>query len=180
MGFLHSRVWDFDPTVENAELELAPSLAHDIKNSTHASNRPTPQADSSQSDCFVPAAFLPYCLRFAETCLIAEFANKADYTHTYAHKYAHTHRPDNGICGYPQGGLGRRCGQRGPGLSCRGHETACAGAEYVLSVPNRDTEKERSLTSLAEDDELLVKLNATGLCMSDVHYMMNDWGMGAM
>lgn len=31
-----------------------------------------------------------------------------------------------------------------------------------------------------EDDELLVRLNATGLCMSDVHFMMNDWAMPKM
>ena len=30
------------------------------------------------------------------------------------------------------------------------------------------------------DDELLVRLNATGLCMSDVHYMLNDWAVPKM
>lgn len=28
-----------------------------------------------------------------------------------------------------------------------------------------------------EDDELLIRLNATGLCMSDVHFMLEDWAM---
>lgn len=29
-------------------------------------------------------------------------------------------------------------------------------------------------------DELLLKLNTTGLCMSDVHFMANDWGTPPM
>jgi len=29
-------------------------------------------------------------------------------------------------------------------------------------------------------DELLLKLNCTGLCMSDVHYMLNDWAVPPM
>jgi len=31
-----------------------------------------------------------------------------------------------------------------------------------------------------KDDELLLKLNCTGLCMSDVHFMMNDWAVPKM
>jgi len=31
-----------------------------------------------------------------------------------------------------------------------------------------------------KDDELLVRLNVTGLCMSDVHYMLNDWAVPPM
>lgn len=27
---------------------------------------------------------------------------------------------------------------------------------------------------------MLIKLNATGLCMSDVHFMMNDWAVPSM
>lgn len=27
----------------------------------------------------------------------------------------------------------------------------------------------------AGPDDVLIKLNATGLCMSDVHFMLNDW-----
>jgi D-arabinose 1-dehydrogenase-like Zn-dependent alcohol dehydrogenase len=27
---------------------------------------------------------------------------------------------------------------------------------------------------------VLIKLNATGICQSDLHYMMNDWGLGPM
>ena len=33
---------------------------------------------------------------------------------------------------------------------------------------------------LVGDDELLVRLNCTGLCMSDVHFMMNDWALPPM
>ena len=33
----------------------------------------------------------------------------------------------------------------------------------------------KSSNPCPEDDELLVRLNVTGLCMSDVHYMLNDW-----
>lgn len=29
-------------------------------------------------------------------------------------------------------------------------------------------------------DEVLLKLNVTGLCMSDIHFMMGDWGLGMM
>jgi propanol-preferring alcohol dehydrogenase len=29
-------------------------------------------------------------------------------------------------------------------------------------------------------EEVLIKLNVTGLCMSDVHFMMEDWGMPPM
>lgn len=36
------------------------------------------------------------------------------------------------------------------------------------------------LTSRPEDDELLVRINCTGLCMSDVHYMLNDWELPKM
>lgn len=35
------------------------------------------------------------------------------------------------------------------------------------------------LTHLGPDD-VLIKLNATGLCMSDVHFMMNDWDLPPM
>lgn len=29
-------------------------------------------------------------------------------------------------------------------------------------------------------DDVLLKLNATGLCMSDVHFMMGDWAVPKM
>jgi len=33
---------------------------------------------------------------------------------------------------------------------------------------------------LAGPDDVLIKLNATGLCLSDVHWMINDWGGAKM
>lgn len=36
------------------------------------------------------------------------------------------------------------------------------------------------LTRRVEDDQVLLKLNATGLCMSDVHFMLNDWALPPM
>lgn len=44
-----------------------------------------------------------------------------------------------------------------------------------LIIPRRT-----KLICFSEDDELLVRLNVTGLCMSDVHYMLNDWAMPKM
>ena len=29
-------------------------------------------------------------------------------------------------------------------------------------------------------EEVLIKLNATGLCMSDIHFMLNDWAFPKM
>ena len=31
-----------------------------------------------------------------------------------------------------------------------------------------------------EADEILIKLNATGLCLSDIHFMLNDWNLPKM
>jgi hypothetical protein len=33
---------------------------------------------------------------------------------------------------------------------------------------------------LAEPNEVLIKLNATGICHSDIHFMLNDWGTPKM
>ncbi|KAK3096373.1 hypothetical protein LTR53_019311, partial [Teratosphaeriaceae sp. CCFEE 6253] len=30
------------------------------------------------------------------------------------------------------------------------------------------------------DDQVLLRLNCTGLCMSDIHFMMNDWALPPM
>lgn len=35
-------------------------------------------------------------------------------------------------------------------------------------------------TEILGPDDVLIKLNATGLCMSDVHFMLNDWAMPPM
>jgi D-arabinose 1-dehydrogenase-like Zn-dependent alcohol dehydrogenase len=29
-------------------------------------------------------------------------------------------------------------------------------------------------------EDVLLKLNATGICHSDIHFMLNDWGVGPM
>jgi D-arabinose 1-dehydrogenase-like Zn-dependent alcohol dehydrogenase len=29
-------------------------------------------------------------------------------------------------------------------------------------------------------NEILIKLNATGLCLSDIHFMLNDWKLPKM
>lgn len=34
------------------------------------------------------------------------------------------------------------------------------------------------LTTLTAPDQVLLRLNATGLCYSDLHYMLHDLGMG--
>lgn len=36
------------------------------------------------------------------------------------------------------------------------------------------------LTPYLGPDDVLIKLNATGLCMSDVHFMLNDWAQPPM
>ncbi|TPX12773.1 uncharacterized protein E0L32_000950 [Thyridium curvatum] len=42
------------------------------------------------------------------------------------------------------------------------------GPDFSVEVQKLDVPEPK-------DDELLVKLNVTGLCMSDVHFMVNDW-----
>ena len=42
--------------------------------------------------------------------------------------------------------------------------------------------KERELKRMMNigPEDVLIKLNATGLCMSDVHFMLNDWALPPM
>ncbi|CAK7198470.1 hypothetical protein SEUCBS139899_001131 [Sporothrix eucalyptigena] len=47
------------------------------------------------------------------------------------------------------------------------------GAEFTVEVQKLEVPEPK-------DDELLVRLNVTGLCMSDVHYMLNDWAVPKM
>lgn len=47
-------------------------------------------------------------------------------------------------------------------------------------IPSRRSNRSLLLGVSEEDDELLVRLNVTGLCMSDVHYMLNDWAVPPM
>lgn len=46
----------------------------------------------------------------------------------------------------------------------------------TLSPKTQPASIDRALIQkIPEDDEVLLRLNATGLCMSDVHFMLNDW-----
>ncbi|KAK5168371.1 uncharacterized protein LTR77_006941 [Saxophila tyrrhenica] len=47
------------------------------------------------------------------------------------------------------------------------------GSDFKIEVQMVDVPEPK-------DDELLVRLNCTGLCMSDVHFMMNDWALPPM
>jgi len=47
------------------------------------------------------------------------------------------------------------------------------GPEFKVEIQEVDVPEPK-------DDEVLVRLNATGLCMSDVHFMMNDWALPPM
>ena len=49
-----------------------------------------------------------------------------------------------------------------------------------MSPGTTGMEKELIVYSRTGPDEVLLKLNATGLCMSDIHYMMNDWNVPPM
>ena len=45
---------------------------------------------------------------------------------------------------------------------------------------SRETSSLSAADCILEDNELLIRLNCTGLCMSDVHYMLNDWAVPPM
>lgn len=47
------------------------------------------------------------------------------------------------------------------------------GPDFHVEVQDRDV-------PTPKDDELLVRLNCTGLCMSDIHFMLADWAVPAM
>lgn len=50
-----------------------------------------------------------------------------------------------------------------------------------LNPASRLRPRKNRLANLAtEEDELLVRLNVTGLCMSDIHNMTNDWDVPPM
>lgn len=56
----------------------------------------------------------------------------------------------------------------------------CKAGVVVNEGPDFKVEIQMVEVPEPRDDELLLKLNATGLCMSDVHFMMNDWALPAM
>lgn len=47
------------------------------------------------------------------------------------------------------------------------------GPDFRVEVQEVDVPEPKS-------GELLLRLNCTGLCMSDVHFMMNDWALPPM
>ncbi|KAF2484410.1 chaperonin 10-like protein [Neohortaea acidophila] len=56
----------------------------------------------------------------------------------------------------------------------------CIGGVVVNEGPDFHLEVQEIDVPEPKDDELLVRLNATGLCMSDVHFMLNDWALPPM
>ena len=66
---------------------------------------------------------------------------------------------------------GRRGRKRWPGLPPGGSRRGYAGAWYVQHsmLESKSTADDRG-----GPDDLLIRLNCTGLCMSDVHYMLKD------
>jgi len=42
------------------------------------------------------------------------------------------------------------------------------------------SENRRVLTTLPGPTDVLIKLNATGICHSDLHFMLNDWALPKM
>ncbi|KAF3765358.1 hypothetical protein M406DRAFT_321916 [Cryphonectria parasitica EP155] len=58
-------------------------------------------------------------------------------------------------------------------------------AECIAGVvknegPNFEVEVKMVPVPKIGPEDVLIKMNATGLCMSDVHFMMSDWGMSQM
>jgi len=56
----------------------------------------------------------------------------------------------------------------------------CWGAVVKDEGPNFYVEVEKVPVPEIGPDDVLIKLNATGLCLSDIHFMLNDWAMPKM
>ncbi|KAF2722713.1 GroES-like protein [Polychaeton citri CBS 116435] len=56
----------------------------------------------------------------------------------------------------------------------------CKAAVVVNEGPDFTVEVQEVDVPEPGPDEVLLKLNATGLCMSDLHFMMNDWAVPPM
>ena len=48
------------------------------------------------------------------------------------------------------------------------------------SIEKEEEEEEAKSNTQPGPDQVLIKLNTTGLCMSDIHFMTNDWAMPKM
>ncbi|KAH8802556.1 putative alcohol dehydrogenase [Xylogone sp. PMI_703] len=56
----------------------------------------------------------------------------------------------------------------------------CKAGVVINEGPNFTVEIEEVPVPEPEPDEVLLRLNVTGLCFSDIHYMINDIGLGKM
>lgn len=56
----------------------------------------------------------------------------------------------------------------------------CKAGVVVNEGPNFKIEVQLVDVPTPAPDEVLLRLNATGLCMSDVHFMLGDWGLPPM
>ncbi|ORY71491.1 alcohol dehydrogenase 1 [Pseudomassariella vexata] len=56
----------------------------------------------------------------------------------------------------------------------------CIGGVVVNEGPDFRIEVKNIPVPGIKSDEVLIRMNCTGLCMSDVHYMLNDWSMPPM
>nr|POE47466.1 alcohol dehydrogenase 2 [Quercus suber] len=56
----------------------------------------------------------------------------------------------------------------------------CKAGVVVNEGPDFRVEVQMVDVPEPKDDEVLLRLNATGLCMSDIHFMMNDWAVPPM
>jgi len=56
----------------------------------------------------------------------------------------------------------------------------CKAGVVVNEGPDFRVEVQMVDVPEPKDNEVLIRLNATGLCMSDVHFMMNDWAVPPM
>ncbi|KAH0848225.1 Alcohol dehydrogenase 1 [Fonsecaea pedrosoi] len=56
----------------------------------------------------------------------------------------------------------------------------CWGAVVKNEGPDFYVEVEKVPVPEIGPNDVLIKLNATGLCLSDVHFMLNDWGTAKM
>ncbi|KAG9660642.1 alcohol dehydrogenase, partial [Aureobasidium melanogenum] len=57
--------------------------------------------------------------------------------------------------------------------TCKAGVVVNAGPDFSIEV------QDVPVPEIGPED-VLIKLNVTGLCMSDVHFMMEDWGMPPM
>jgi hypothetical protein len=60
---------------------------------------------------------------------------------------------------------------------CRSLRSVCVP---LLLIPHWHYFACGQLLTVAEPNEVLVKLNATGICHSDLHFMLNDWALPKM